>query len=301
MTEQTSLQMTPLKAWILAARPKTLPAAVAPVLVGTALAIRADLFAPLPALAALLGALLIQIGVNFANDYFDYVSGVDTEERLGPTRATASGLLSPRQMKMGIIVVLGLAVLIGVYLVIIGGWPILAVGVASILSTLAYSAGPFPIASNGLGDIFVFIFFGLVAVSGTYYVQALNLDPWVLVSAMPPGLLITAIIVVNNLRDIDTDSKSGKRTLAVILGRQGTRVEYAFLVVVSYSLLFVLYFVGGFGVGIFLPVISLPLAIPLVHAIYEQQGRELNKSLAGTARLALVFCILMAVGVILPL
>lgn len=301
---QSTAQQNPsmFQAWVLAARPKTLPAAVAPVLVGTALAVSDGVFAPLPATAALVDALLIQIGVNFANDYFDFKSGVDTEERLGPVRATASGLITPAQMKRAIIFVLVLATLIGLYLVRVGGWPILAIGVASLLATLAYSAGPLPLASNGLGDIFVFLFFGLIAVGGTYYVQALTISPWVIAAGVSPGLLITAIIVVNNLRDIDTDAKSGKRTLAVMLGRSGSRIEYVSLIVVAYLMLFAMYFLGGYGLGIFLPILSIPLAVPLVHAIYEaNDGPSMNKTLAGTARLSLVFCLLMAVGLLLPI
>lgn len=302
MAQAATKTPSKMQAWVLAARPKTLPAAVAPVLVGTALAVSNDVFVALPALAALVDAILIQIAVNFANDYFDFKSGVDTEERLGPVRATASGLITPGEMKRGIIIVMSVATLIGLYLVIVGGWPILAIGIASLLATLAYSAGPLPLASNGLGDIFVFIFFGLIAVGGTYYVQALEITLWVIAAGVSPGLLITAIIVVNNLRDIDTDRKSGKRTLAVMLGRTGSRIEYITLIAGAYVMLFLMYFVGGYGLGVFLPVLSIPLAIPLVHAIYgANDGPSMNKTLAGTARLSLVFCVLMAVGLLLPL
>ncbi len=302
MAETAAQKPNMFQAWVLATRPKTLPAAVAPVLVGTALAISDGVFVPLPALAALVDALLIQIGVNFANDYFDFKSGVDTEERLGPVRATASGLISPEQMKRAIIIDLALATLIGVYLISVGGWPILVIGVASLLATLAYSAGPLPLASNGLGDVFVFIFFGLIAVGGTYYVQALDISGWVIAAGVSPGLLITAIIVVNNMRDIDTDRKSGKRTLAVILGRMGARIEYVVLLIGAYMMLFIMYFFGGYSLGIFLPMLSVPLAVPLVHAIYDaNDGPSMNKTLANTAQLSLVFCLLMAVGLVLPL
>jgi 1,4-dihydroxy-2-naphthoate octaprenyltransferase len=228
--------ISPARAWLLAARPKTLPAALAPVLVGTALAFHDGAFAPLPALAALLGALLLQIGSNFANDYFDFFKGADTHERLGPVRVTASGLISPGQLRWGMVAVFGLAALDGLYLIQVGGWPILAVGVASILAALLYTGGPFPFGYYGLGDLFVFIFFGLVAVCGTYYVQALTLTGPVVLAAVPPGLLITAILVVNNLRDIETDAKAGKRTLAVMLGRDGTRAEYRLLLALAYIL-----------------------------------------------------------------
>jgi 1,4-dihydroxy-2-naphthoate octaprenyltransferase len=230
---------------MLAARPKTLPAAVAPVAVGIAVAVRDGSFAPLPALAALAGALLLQVGVNLANDYFDFKKGVDTAGRKGPLRVTQAGLISPDDVRLGMALVFLLAALVGVYLVAIGGWPILLVGTASILAALAYSGGPWPIASHGLGDVFVFLFFGLAAVCGTYYVQALALTPFAVTAAVPPGLLITAILVVNNLRDIETDSKVGKRTLAVRLGPRGTLAEYAALVAGAYLLLPVLWLSGA--------------------------------------------------------
>ncbi len=191
--------MTRTQAWLLAARPKTLPAAMAPVVVGIALAVRDGAFALGPALAALLGALLLQVGVNVANDYHDFVAGVDQPDRLGPTRVTQSGLIPPEQVRLGMIVVFAAAALVGVYLIAVAGWPVLVIGVASIVSALAYTGGPFPLGSHGLGDLFVFIFFGLVAVAGTYYVQALTVTPLALIAAVPVGLLATAILVVNNL------------------------------------------------------------------------------------------------------
>lgn len=211
------------EAWILAARPRTIPASVAPVAVGTAAAYHDGALAVLPALAALAVSMLLQVGVNLANDYFDYAGGIDSPDRLGPTRVTQSGLIEPGRVKAGMACVFCLAALMGLYLVFVGGVPILLAGIASIAAALAYSGGPYPLASHGLGDLFVFIFFGLVAVGGTYYVQALSLTPMALLVAVPPGLLITAILVVNNLRDIHTDRRSGKRTLAVILGAGGSR------------------------------------------------------------------------------
>ena len=212
--------ITRSQAWILAMRPKTLPAAAAPVVVGAALAFADGRFDLLPALAAALGALLLQILSNFANDYSDYFRGADTTERIGPVRVTSSGLISPSQLRLGMIVVIALAVLVGLYLVWVGGWPILVAGVAAILAALAYTGGPFPFGYHGLGELFVFLFFGIVAVCGTYFVQAHNVTWGVLVAAVPVGLLVTAILVVNNYRDIDTDRRAGKRTLAVRLGRQ---------------------------------------------------------------------------------
>lgn len=289
--------ISPGLAWLLAARPKTLPAALAPVLVGTALAFHDNAFALLPALAALMGALLLQIGSNFANDYFDFFKGADTHERLGPLRVTASGLISPGQLRWGMVAVFGLAALDGLYLIQVGGWPILAVGVASILAALLYTGGPFPFGYYGLGDLFVFIFFGLVAVCGTYYVQALSLTWPVIVAAVPPGLLITAILVVNNLRDIETDAKASKRTLAVMLGRPGTRLEYRLLLVLAYSLPLALWLGYGYSLLVLLPWLTMPLALRLLREILVKvDGPTLNAALAGTARLSLLFSLLLAAG-----
>ncbi|MCP4755437.1 MAG: 1,4-dihydroxy-2-naphthoate polyprenyltransferase [Proteobacteria bacterium] len=290
---------TSLQVWILAIRPRTLPAALAPVAVGTALAF-ADLhFRLFPALAALAVSLLLQIGVNLANDYFDCVKGIDTEERLGPVRVTQSGLIPPQTVRTGMHSVLALAAAFGAYLVFVGGWPILLLGIAAVLAALAYSGGPFPLASNGLGDLFVFIFFGLVAVGGTYYVQALQLPLRVAIIAVPVGLLTTAILVVNNLRDIETDRKAGKVTLAVILGKRGSRVEYSLLLAVAYAIPVVLWSLETLSGWILLHLISLPLAFPTIRTVWRHRGPVLNRALVGTARLSLVFSLLLSVGLIL--
>lgn len=287
-------------AWRMAARPKTLPAAVGPVLVGVGVAISLGQFAPLPALAALAGALLLQIAVNLANDYFDFVKGVDTAERLGPPRAAASGALSTGELRTGIAVVLGLSMLVGLYLISVGGLPILIIGVASILSALAYSGGPFPLASNGLGDVFVFIFFGMIAVVGTYYVQSLTLNPLAFIAAVPVGALITAIIVVNNYRDMETDRKSGKRTLAVILGKRGTQLEYMILIAIAYLTPVVLMLMGYLsGFLILLPLFTIPMGLGLIQDMRSLTGPALNKVLAETARLSLIYSALFAFGLTL--
>jgi 1,4-dihydroxy-2-naphthoate octaprenyltransferase len=287
------------QAWILAARPKTLPAAVGPVLVGTGLAIADGVFAWLPALAALLGALLLQIGSNFANDYFDHFKGADTADRLGPVRVTSAGLLSPGQVRAGMAVVFGLAALVGLYLIYVGGWPILAAGAAAILAALAYSGGPLPYGYFGLGELFTFIFFGVVAVCGTYWVQALAL-PWpVLVASVPVGCLVTAILVVNNYRDIETDRRAGKRTLAVLLGRRGSRVEYVLLLAVAYLTPLVLLVERRSG-WVLLPLLTLPLAVRAAQALAAAtDGPTLNRTLANTARLSLLFSVLFALGLAL--
>jgi 1,4-dihydroxy-2-naphthoate octaprenyltransferase len=288
------------QAWMLASRPKTLPAAVAPVAVGIAAAVRDGVFAPLPALAALAGALLLQIGVNLANDYFDFKKGVDTAGRKGPLRVTQAGLISPEDVRLGMVLVFFLAAVVGVYLAAVGGWPILAVGTASILAALAYSGGPRPIASHGLGDVFVFVFFGLAAVCGTYYVQALRLTPFAVAASLPPGLLITAILVVNNLRDIETDAKVGKRTLAVRLGPRGTLAEYAALMAGAYLLLPMLWLSGWADGWVILPFLTLPMTVPLLRTLAKEyrDGPAMNRALAGTARYTLVFCLLFAIGIV---
>lgn len=290
--------ISPFKAWLLAARPRTLPASVAPVLVGIAAAIFHDGFKLYPALAALAGALLLQIGVNLANDYFDFVKGIDTSERLGPMRVTQSGLISPERVRRGMLVIFGLAAAVGLYLIWVAGWPILLVGLVSMVSALAYSGGPFPLASHGLGDLFVFVCFGLIAVCGTYYVQALDLTWQVVVLAVVVGFLITAILVVNNLRDIETDKKAGKRTLAVMIGQRGTRIEYSMLLTGSYLILILLWLPGLVSHGFLLPLLSLPMAFSLIRFIDHNSGPALNEALAGTAKLALLFSFLLSLGLI---
>jgi len=288
-----------IQPWIDVIRPKTLPAAVAPVLVGSALAFSAGYFNPLPALAAFIGALLLQIAVNLANDYFDFVNGVDTDERLGPQRATASGLISLKKMRIAIAVVILLAVLDGVYLVIVGGIPIIIIGILSIISLLAYSGGPYPLASHGLGDLFVFIFFGFVAVCGTYYVQSLSLNWIVVLGSLPSAMQITAILVVNNYRDIETDEKSGKRTLAVKIGKKATRIEYVLMLLLPYTVPFIFIITGRANWFLLLPLLSMPMTIPLIRQLYGlYEGQELNKTLGGTAKLSLIFSILFSIGVL---
>lgn len=286
-----------IRNWVLAVRPKTLPATVAPVVVGTALAYADGSFALLPALAALVGALLIQIGTNLANDYFDYVKGVDSTERKGPTRVAQSGLITLDRLRIATTLTFALAAAVGLYLVAVGGWPILAIGVASIAAAIGYSGGPYPLGHHGLGDLFVFVFFGLIAVGGTYYVQTLDFGLRVLLVAVPMGTLATAILVVNNLRDIETDRQAGKRTLAVIVGKRATRVEYGLLLGVAYAIPILLRLGSGFSTWVLLPWVTFPLARRLVRTVsHANDGPTLNAALAETARLDLVFALLFAVG-----
>lgn len=285
--------------WLLAIRPKTLPAAVGPIAVGSAVAVADGKFSLLPAFCCLLGAVLLQIGVNLANDYFDCKNNIDSKERLGPVRVTQSGLISPIDVKRGMIVCLFLAAMVFLYLALVGGWPIVLIGTASVLAALAYSGGPYPLASHGLGELFVFIFFGLVAVGGTYLVQAGQLTWMVLLAAIPPGLLITAIMVVNNLRDIDTDRKAGKKTLAVILGRSRTIAEYKLLLILSYLVPLAMISAGIATVMILLPMLTLPLAWLTTKRISHEKGASLNDLLALTAKLSLLYSLLFAVGLAL--
>jgi len=284
-------------AWLLAIRPRTLPAAMSPVLAGTGLAVAHDLFRPGPALGALLGALLIQIGTNLANDYYDWEKGGDAEERLGPVRVTQAGLLPPEEVKRGIWLTLGAAFLVGIYLVWVGGWPIVAIGLASLVCAVAYTGGPFPLAYNYLGDLFVFLFFGLVAVSGTYYVQALAWSPEALLAGVGVGAMTTAILVVNNLRDREPDARAGKRTLATLLGVRGSRTQYIVLLFVAWHVPPVGSALFGWGPWTFLAIGAVMTALgSLRRVVAFQDPRELNPALGGTARVAGLYGALLAVG-----
>ena len=299
MSTASKTQPTAIQTWIMASRPKTMAAAIVPVLVGSALALSDGHFALLPALAALVGASLIQIGTNFANDYFDAKKGADTDDRLGPTRVVQSGLISPEKVRNATALTFGLAALIGVYLIAVAGWPIVIIGIASILSGIAYTGGPYPLGYNGLGDIFVFIFFGLIAVSATYFVQALEWSTLSFIAAIPIGFLSTAILVVNNYRDIDTDRIAGKNTLAVRFGGRAARAQYAILTLGSYAIppLHIAFF--GANGWVLLPLMTLPLAVVRVRAIGQKTGRDLNPLLAQTAQLLIFFGILYAAGIAL--
>jgi 1,4-dihydroxy-2-naphthoate octaprenyltransferase len=289
-------QPSPLEAWMLATRPKTLLTGVAPVAAGTAVAFAAGQFHLLAALAALLGAMLIQIGTNLANDYFDFVKGADTDERLGPQRAAQQGWISPEVLRNAMIAVFAAAFMSGLYLVLRAGWPLLIVGLASIAAGILYTGGPKPLGYIGLGDIFVFIFFGPVAVVGTYYVQALEWSPQALLASVPVGLLATAVLVVNNLRDRTTDAKVGKRTLAVRFGPEFARLEYVACILLSYVSVAIGYFVLDFPLLTFLVLASTPLAGNEIKSIATKDGRALNPHLGGTARLCVVFSFLLAAG-----
>jgi len=299
MISQTQIQPSRARAWLLASRPATLPAAVVPVLVGAALAAAGGHFAVGPFLAALFASLLIQIGTNFANDLFDFQNGADTAASLGPQRVTQSGLIPPSAVKQAMILTFIAAALIGVYLIAVGGLPILIIGVLSIISAIAYTGGPWPLGYHGLGEVFVFLFFGVVAVCGTYYLQTGAVTWPALLVSVPVGLLCTAIIVVNNVRDIDTDRAAGKRTLAVRIGRTATRGLYAACVGISYVIPVALALAGTVTPLALLPLATLPLAVPLVRLVgAETAGPPLNRALKGTGRLHLLFGLLFAVGLL---
>lgn len=287
-------------AWLLASRPKTLPAAVVPVAVGTSCAYALGSPAWDAALAALLGALLIQVGTNFANDVFDHEKGADTDDRLGPTRAVQAGLLTPGQVRRGMAVAFLLATLAGFYLWSVAGWPIFAVGIVSILAGIAYTGGPFPLAYNGLGDVFVMVFFGFVAVCGTAYVQVGGVPRLSLLAALPVGGLATAMLVVNNLRDETTDRAAGKRTLVVRFGRRQGLVQYPVMLLLAYGSVLALALLPEGGPGALLPLLTVPLAWRLFGQLRSQTGSALNDTLSGTARLLLLFGLLLAVGLVLP-
>ncbi len=293
-------QVSSVQAWLLAIRPRTLPAAVAPVVVGTAMAAAhqaADLF---PALAALVGALLIQMGTNLANDYFDYIRGTDTEERLGPTRVTQAGLLSPRAVLTGTVVTLGLATAVGAYLVWIGGLPILVIGLLALICAVIYTGGPFPLAYHGLGDVFAFAFFGPIAVAGTYWVQAAFFEWELVLAGTGVGVLITAILVVNNLRDREGDAAAGKRTLAVYLGESGSRIQYLTLLAIGAIVPLVGLFVYGWTGWVLLSLLGYRFALqPVERVMTFADPAELNPALGETARLVTWYSGLLAVGFLL--
>ncbi|MDG5774847.1 1,4-dihydroxy-2-naphthoate polyprenyltransferase [Haloarculaceae archaeon H-GB1-1] len=303
------------KAWMMAARPQTLPAGAAPVVVGAGLAVHEGVFAALPALAALVGALLIQVGTNFANDYYDAVNGADTDEREGFTRVTQSGLIPPGQVKQAMWATYGLAVVVGLYLVAIGGVPILVVGLASIAAGIAYTGGPYPYGYRGLGDVFVFVFFGVVAVTGTYYVQAVTQVAGAFPTTLPPGTvtpesvvaslaaagLSTCILVVNNIRDRETDMEAGKRTLAVILGYRASRAEYLAMLALGYLSPLALVVGYRYPPLVLLPLASLPVATSVAKTVLTRtDGEALNPALERTGQLLALHSVLFAIGLVAP-
>src|ERR1700730_13949972 len=289
-----------IRIWLMAARVRTLPAAIAPVLVGTSLAGVAHVFHPLRFIAALVGAVFIQVGTNLSNDYSDARRGADTEDRLGPVRVTAGGLVPPKRVLVATYVSFGVAVLAGVYLIAVAGWQLLIVGAASILAGVLYTGGPRPYGYEGLGEVFVFLFFGIVAVAGSYFVQVRHLSWEAFALAVPVGLLAAAILVVNNIRDIETDRRAGKRTLAVRLGRERTRTLCATIVYGSYALAPITWLFGPLRPWLLLSWLTLPIAAQVVRVVRNHlDGPSLNAALAQTGVLQLAFCMLLSAGLLL--
>lgn len=286
-------------AWVLATRPATLGAAVVPVAIGAGVAFVFGGLHLLPTLAALLGAIFIQIGTNFANDVFDYEKGADTADRLGPTRAVQAGLVPAAAMRRAMIFTFGLAAVAGAYLAYVGGWPLLVIGIASILSGIAYTGGPYPLGYHGLGDLFVMIFFGFAAVCGTVLVNLGQVPELAIWASVPPGALATAILVVNNVRDRETDVLAGKRTLAVRFGRAAGIAEYRLLLAASYLAPMLLFVTERAPWPILLPLATAPAAVLLQRGLAGGHGRELNAVLVGTARLLVFFGALFTLGLFL--
>ncbi len=299
MTDDVSPAPSFVASWLMAIRPPTLSAAVVPVLVGAAAASIDEAFRPAVFAVTLVAALLIQIGTNFANDLFDYEQGADTAERLGPPRVTQSGLIAPEHVRLGTLIAFGGAAGAGLYLAFVGGWPILVIGALAIVAGVTYTGGPWPLGYHGLGDVVVFAFFGMVATVGTYYLQTETVSALAFVAAVPVGLLVTAILVVNNLRDIETDRQAGKRTLAVRLGELPTRWQYVLLVLGPYACVTALLSVGA-APWVWLSWLTLPLALALSRTVMaDTRGRELNPVLKSTAQLHLAFGSLLALGLVL--
>ena len=299
-TQKNPGTLSSLQIWLIASRPRTLPAAVAPVLVGTALAWTVGPLDWVAFVAASLGALFIQVGTNLSNDYSDARRGADTEDRLGPVRVTAGGLVPPKQVLFATYASFGMAVLCGIYLIIIAGPVLLLIGAASILAGVLYTGGPRPYGYEGFGEVFVFTFFGIVAVTGSYFVQLQALEWEAFVLAVPVGLLASAILVVNNVRDLETDRRAGKKTLAVRLGRANTRRLFAVMVALAYPTALIPTLVGSLNAWPVLVVLTIPIAVALVKTVASHtDGPTLNSALARSGLLELAFCLLLTIGLLL--
>jgi 1,4-dihydroxy-2-naphthoate polyprenyltransferase len=287
---------SPVAILVRAARPQTLPAGLVPVLVGTAVAHTIDRANLVVAAVSVASSLFIQIGTNYANDVFDAEKGADGPDRVGPLRAVAAGLVSAAAMRRAMWASFAIAAVLGLFLVWTAGWPVIAIGVLSIAAGIAYTGGPYPLGYHGLGDVFVMLFFGFVAVVGTAFVEAGTLVPLAWLAAVPVGALSTAILVVNNVRDRATDARAGKRTLAVRLGRRAGELEHAGLIAISYaSAIATAAWLGS--AWPLLPLLTLPLAASVVRALRENEGARLNRTLGATARLLLAFGALYALGI----
>ena len=284
--------------WVIASRPKTMTAAIAPVLLGSALAYYEGAFDIITFFVILIAACLIQIGTNLTNDLFDYIKGADNNNRLGPKRAMQSGLILESEMKRAIFIVFSLSICFGFYLALLGGWIIVGIGLLSILFAILYTGGPYPLAYNGLGDIFVFIFFGLIAVSGTYYLYTdyFSINSFILGSSA--GCLATAILVVNNLRDVDNDKEYGKNTLAVYFGKKFTQFEYLLLMIIVYIIPIYISIDLGNKASIYIVYFTLPICIRLIIDVFYKKNSMLNETLEATAKLLLLYSLLLSFGIV---
>ncbi len=299
MTRESQTSISKLQAWWLAIRPRTLPASISGVITGSALAVHFQKSRLLPALASLFVALLLQIGSNLANDVFDFEKGADSGERLGPTRVTQAGLLSPQEVKTGMWVVFAIAGVFGLYLAFVSSMWVIPIGILAILSAIAYTAGPYPLGYHGLGELFVFFFFGLVSVVGTYFVQAKALHPLIWWMSIPVGLIIVGILVVNNLRDIASDRSSGKNTLAVRFGEKFAKIEYTCCLLLPFFLI-VIYIVAGWIPWTSLLIfIALPLLLQTLHIFYTSNGKKLNIALGNTGLISFFFSVLIFVAFVI--
>ncbi len=285
--------------WIMAARPKTLFAAFAPVIVGASLAVAEKKFDAVSSVVALLCSILIQVATNYTNDLYDHLKGADTKERVGPKRALNEGWVTAAQMKTAIYLTFGTAFLMGLYLVYVGGPFILAIGILSIIAGFMYTGGPFPLAYNGLGDLFVFLFFGFVGTIGTYFINTSTVSSQALLASIPVGALVTNILVVNNYRDFEQDRKAGKRTLAVMFGKNFALGEYLTLLGSSFAVPLIMFVYYDLNAWIFLPYLTLPFAYKLIIMLLNRQGSELNPALELTAKLSALFGVLFSVGLLL--
>ena len=284
-------------AWILASRPKTLPAAISPVLMGTTMAFTDGGVHWLSAFLALFGALMIQIGTNLANDYFDHKHGKDTQERLGPIRVTQAGLVSDQAMKLAISIVFTAAFVAGIYLVYRAGWPIVIIGLLSLLFGVIYTAGPFPLAYLGIADLFAFLFFGPIALAGTYYAQTLDMNWVVLVAGIAPGCFSIALLTVNNLRDVDEDRGTNKKTLIVRLGKSYGRSQYLVSMILAALIPIVLWQMTSSHSGVLITLLALIFSIPAIRGMFGgAQGRGLNQTLAQTGKTQLIYTLLFIIG-----
>ena len=284
--------------WILAARLKTLPAGISPVIVGVSLAIHDGTFHVLSAFMTLLASILLQIGSNFANDVYDFLNGADTDDRIGPKRVVQAGLIAPKKMIKGMLLIFSFAIVIGIYLAFVGGWKIVAVGCISIFAAIVYTGGPYPLGYYGWGDLMVFLFFGIIAVPGTYYLQTGFVSNISILFGIALGSLSTSILAVNNLRDADTDSLIGKNTLAVRFGKLFVKIEYMIMMASAFFILFYVIYLSD-KISFYIVLFLLPICISNIRLIFTESGESLNLLLNRTSKFLFQFSILLSISLIL--